>query len=375
MTVQHFWDIIKRYSFNLRISGVLFLFLTCIGLARAYQHFYIIDVAQALRFGLWWHIPFNLFLWWSWFLFLPFMYWLTIRSGTSKSVGMEVLCYAVTPLVVVALRQLIATFIITTVLVGYMDFPSVLYQRLFANRWIWLDVFVYFVIVIGVYVVEFQKEERENELNLAKLQSQLVQSQLNALESQLRPHFLFNTLNTISTLILKADAKEAERMLLLLQNLLQTTVYENDQHMISFAEEMQFINQYLEIEKVRFQDKLVVQEEIDNDVLPATVPRFMLQPIVENAIYHAIAQKTSDGILRITANKEGEWLHVTVDDNGSGLSHVEKKHSKKGVGLKITRERLLRLFGSKHLLEFQSSPLGGLQVAIKIPLVLGDGQV
>jgi sensor histidine kinase YesM len=145
--------------------------------------------------------------------------------------------------------------------------------------------------------------------------------------------------------------------------------------MISFAEEMQFINQYLEIEKVRFQDKLVVQEEIDKDVLPATVPRFMLQPIVENAIYHAIAQKTSDGILRITANKEGEWLQVTVDDNGSGLSHVEKKHSKKGVGLKITRERLLRLFGSKHLLEFQSSPLGGLQVAIKIPLVLGDGQV
>jgi two-component system LytT family sensor kinase len=343
--------------------------LTVIAVARALQHFYVVDVYEPVQFSLAWHVPFNLFLWWSWFLFVPVLYWITVKllARRSKILFWFMLCFFL-PLAVVSVRQMAASLIITWVLVGYKDFATLVYTRLLINPWIWLDIIVYFAIIIGIQVAEYRDKSRLNEQECERLQLQLVQSQLNALRSQLRPHFLFNTLNTISTLILKEDNAEAQRMLFLLHNLLTTTIFENERQEVKLEEELLFVRQYLEIEKVRFKDKLEVDEDIDRDTLDARVPNFLLQPIVENAIHHAIAPKTTRGIIRIAAKRENGQLSVSVEDNGPGME-ANKKKSKEGVGLRITKERLHRLFGNNHAFALENVSSGGLRVTMKIPFL------
>jgi LytS/YehU family sensor histidine kinase len=158
-------------------------------------------------------------------------------------------------------------------------------------------------------------------------------------------------------------------MLSLLQDFLRITVYGGERHEITLEEELRFVNQYLEIEKVRFSDKLEVSEEIDVDTLIACVPSFLLQPIVENAIRHAIAPKSSRGILRICTRKEEGRLMILVEDDGPGLPVFDKKNVKEGVGLKIAKERLDYIFGEAHSFTLGKSTLGGLKVEIRIPFL------
>jgi two-component system, LytTR family, sensor kinase len=359
----------KNYPY-VRLSGLLFIILTIIGFARAFQHFYVVDVFERIQYGLWWHIPFNLFLWWIWFLFVPVMLWTSRRIPveTFKALYWLVVCFFL-PMVIIIVRQAIAAWISTMVLADKSDFYALFSWRLLSNQWIWLDVFVYFAILIGIQVIEYQRRTEDDELRLIHLQTQLAQSQLNALESQLHPHFLFNTLNTISTLILKADNVEAERMLGLLKSFLKTTVYESGRHEITMEEELRFINLYLEIEKVRFKDKLEVNIDIADDTRHARVPTCLLQPIVENAVHYAIAPKTTKGLIGVTSRKENGQLSIRVEDNGPGIGDTKSLKLKKGVGLKITKERLIHLFGEQHLFVLGDSPLGGLQVTIRIPFV------
>lgn len=367
-----FLTIVKKYSFDKYISGLLFVVLTIIAIIRALQHFYIVDAYESVQFSLWWHIPFNLFMWWSWFFFIPFLYWMITKMSvvSSRLFYWSIVCF-ILPIVIVFIRQALASLIITSVLVGYKDFATLLHTRLFVNPWVWLDIIVYFVIITGIRVVEYRHENMLNELKFEQLQVQLVQSQLNALKSQLRPHFLFNTLNTISTLILKVENAEAQRMLALLNDLLRTTVFESERQEISLEEELRFVNHYLEIEKVRFSDKLVVREDIAGDTLNAQVPNFLLQPIVENAIYHAIAPKISNGIIWITSRKDDGHLSLFVQDNGPGITSAKKK-TREGIGLKITKERLVHLFGNNHTFELENVSTGGVRVIIRIPFVNND---
>ena len=363
-----FSTVIKKNYPYVHLSGLLFAILTLIGIARAFQHFYVVDVFERIQYGLWWHIPFNLFMWWSWFLFVPVMLWISRRMPVEnfKTLYWLIVCFLL-PIAIVTVRQAILSFITISVLADKSDFYALFYWRLFNNPWVWLDFIVYLAIIGGIQVVENRRRMEIDELRYLQLKAQLAQSQLNALESQLHPHFLFNTLNTISTLILKVDNVEAERMLGLLQNFLRTTVYESERHEITVEEEIRFINIYLEIEKVRFNDKLKVKEDIAKDMLNASVPNFLLQPIVENAIRYAIAPKTTMGLIEITSRKENGHLLILVEDNGPGLASMENPQLKKGIGLRITKERLIHLFGEQHLFELGNSSLGGLRVKIQIP--------
>ena len=367
-------DRAKRNYFYLYLSKLLFVILTIIAIAVALQHYYIISDPKT-RFTLWWHIPFNLFYWWCWLLFLPVMYYVAqkLKPDDSKSFYWVVV-YLFVPIIIVLIHQAIASLVIATFL-NYLNFPTLLYKRLLRNSWVWVDFVIYFTIMIAINVVDYQQKSKINRLKYSQLQARLAQSQLNALKSQLHPHFLFNTLNTLSTLILKADNTEAERMLSLLNNFLKTTVYESDRPEITLEEELLFITHYLEIEKVRFKDKLEVNEDIDAGTLKASVPSFLLQPIVENAIYHAIAPKKSRGVINIISKKENEKLFISVEDNGPGLSGFNKKKSKEGVGLKITRERLVHLFGKNQQFELGNSALGGLSVKIIIPLIINNSEI
>jgi sensor histidine kinase YesM len=357
----------SKRKFYLFFSLALFLFF--VALAIAFQHYYIFDVETVPRYSLAWHIPFNIFYFLIWLSFLPL-----IKRGnrllqsTNSRLPNWLLFYFIFPTVLVFVHQLMAAVVINAVL-GYMEFPSLIYYRMLRNPWIWEDYVIYFLIVAVISLENYQTKTDTHLLKASQLQSQLTQTQLRALKSQLHPHFLFNTLNTLSTLILKKDNEQAERMLTLLERFLTTTLNENEKSLVSLNEELKFIRHYLEIEKVRFMDKLVVEEEIEESALEAKVPVFLLQPLVENSIHHAVAAKTTDGIIKITSRREEENLILIVEDNGPGIVEAKKRKSKEGVGLKITKERLTQHYGENQTLMINESQLGGVRVFIKIPYV------
>ena len=361
-------DIKEHYSKG-HLSGVLFTALTLVALAVALQQFYIINLNTATRYSLWWHIPFNLLYFWFWFLIFPLLYWITakFRVGGSRFIYWSCI-YLIFPVLIVLFHQLLATLVINMSL-GYLDVPTLLYKRVLRNPWLELDIIIYFAVMIAINVFEYSRKYRNDTLKLTQLQAQLVGSQLSALESQLHPHFLFNTLNTVSTLVLKKENSEAERMLSLLHDFLKATIYGSERHVISLDEELKFINQYLEIEKVRFADKLDVVEDIDAGTLNAGVPNLLLQPIIENAIRYAIAPKKTRGVITIKTLRENRKLKILVEDNGPGINGARQEPGKHGVGLKVTRERLNRLFGEDHIFELTSPPGGGATVNIEIPFV------
>lgn len=364
---------LKKYYSGSKFSKAFFYVLTFVALVVAFQHYYIIVAHNSSRFTLTWHILFNLFYWWCWLGFLPLIKLTNEKFGDSSAEPVYwTVVYFILPVGIVATHQVISALVIHAVLGIYTDL-SLIYKRLLTNSWIWVDLVVYFVILFGLNAEKYRKKNLTFTLKLNQLRSRLVQSQLNALRSQIHPHFLFNTLNTLSTLILKENNQEADRMLFLLNNFLKTTVYERHENEISLNEELNFVNDYLEIELVRFKDKLTVKHLIDSPALNAKVPGFLLQPLIENAIHYAIAPKRSGGIIKITAAKKRERLIINIEDNGPGLNEFKKKKNKEGVGLKITKERLLYLFGRNHRFELKDSSMGGLSVIIDIPFYTGTG--
>ena len=358
---------LRTLYFGDRPSVIIFSFLTVIAVAVALQQFYIININSATRYSLAWHVPFNLLYFWYWFLVLPLMVRMEAWNRTgSRREAKIVLSYVLAPAALVLVHQITASFTINSFL-GYSDVQTLIYKRVLRNPWIGTDFVICYAIMIAVNVAEYHRRAKSNQVRFNQLRSQLAQSQLKALESQLHPHFLFNTLNTMSTLILRKDNHEAGRMLILLREFLRTTLSEGDRHEISLEEELEFVNRYLEIEKVRFSDKIEVHEDISADTLPASVPSFVLQPIVENAIIHGLAPRVHGGVLKIVSRKIEGRLSIFVEDNGKGIPAESNRLVKEGVGLRLTRDRLVHLFGEDFYFGFDGSPSGGMRVTISIP--------
>jgi len=204
---------------------------------------------------------------------------------------------------------------------------------------------------------------REQELAAAQLETQLVQAQLQALQMQLQPHFLFNTLHAISTLMHR-DVDAAEKMLARLSDLLRLTLENGSTQTVMLKDELEFLKKYLEIEEIRFADRLTIRTAIAPDALDALVPNLILQPIVENAIRHGIAPRAQPGRVEITARRVDGKLRLEVQDDGPGL---RPGNGREGLGLKNTRERLARLYQGAHRLELESPPEGGVRVTLEIP--------
>jgi two-component system LytT family sensor kinase len=215
------------------------------------------------------------------------------------------------------------------------------------------------------YALGFQRESQARAIKEAYLEARLAEARLKTLEAELHPHFLFNTLHAISTLIhLQPDA--ADRMISRLSDLLRITFARSGAARIPLQEELEFLQKYLEIEQTRFQDRLTVAFDIDPDTLDAEVPRMILQPLVENAIKHGVAPRNGPGTIRIVAARDAESLRLEVRDNGVGLSGGARAKLHGGVGLANTRDRLECLYGAAHVLEFLEAG-EGLTVQIRIP--------
>jgi sensor histidine kinase YesM len=199
------------------------------------------------------------------------------------------------------------------------------------------------------------------------LEKQLSQAQLKALQMQLEPHFLFNTLNAVTTLVELGRNQEASETLAHLNTILRTTLQRNTPEKIPFAQELQVVESYLAIQQVRFADRLRVKIETSPDALEGLVPCFLLQPIIENAIRHGISHRESDGLLETSVERIGDKLSLRVRDNGPGLNGSSKQSNGHGIGIRNTRERLSYFYPGAYDFVAVEPETGGYEVTIRIP--------
>ncbi len=225
---------------------------------------------------------------------------------------------------------------------------------------------IYWLMLLCSHALNYYQSYRRGELRASRLETQLAQSQLEALKMQVHPHFLFNTLHSISAL-LNRDTEAARRMIARLGDFLRLTLENAGAQEVTLQEEMEFLNGYLEIERIRFRDRLTTLVDVDPSVLDVQVPNLILQPLVEDAMRHAIASQHA-GRIEITAVPRNGCVRIQVIDNGPGLTaDTLNQQVGKGVGLANTKARLERLYGSDHLLELSNGVHGGLVVTLEIP--------
>ncbi len=223
----------------------------------------------------------------------------------------------------------------------------------------------YFAIVAAVHAWSAYQVLRARELKTSRLETQLALAHLEVLKNQLRPHFLFNTLNAISSLM-RRDIEAADRMIVLLSDLLRMSLDQDDRHQVPLGDELEFLNRYLAIEKIRFRDRLAVETDVEPACLAAQVPRLILQPLVENSIRHGIAMRSAAGQVAIRARRRDQRLDLEVWDDGPGLPDGGAS-LREGVGLANTRARLEQIYGDDHRFELRNASVGGLVVHLELP--------
>ncbi len=240
---------------------------------------------------------------------------------------------------------------------------SLFYSVLRTGDW---DMMIYWSLVGLRHAVDYYGEAQQRALRESHLQTSLVEARLDALRHQLQPHFLFNTLHAISTLMHK-DVDAADRMLVRLSDLLRLTIDTGAVQEFALKKELELLEKYLAIEQVRFGDRLRVEIDVEPETLDARVPYLILQPLVENAIRHGIAPHVTQGRIRVLAQRDGDTLQLAVEDNGRGLTEPALAAFRQGIGLKNTRARLRHLYGNAHHLSFRQVNGDGLTVAMTIP--------
>ncbi|MDT4967594.1 MAG: two-component system, LytTR family, sensor kinase [Acidobacteriota bacterium] len=228
------------------------------------------------------------------------------------------------------------------------------------------EVLTYWMVIGLSHGIDYYRRYRERELRASQLETRLAQAQLDALKMQLHPHFLFNTLNSISVLMAE-DVKAARRMLTRLSELLRASLENVGTDEVLLKEELEFLNNYLEIEQTRFQDRLTVRMQIEPAVLDVRVPNLILQPLVENAIRHGIAPRAQPGLIEVRAQRVNGMVELQVRDNGAGLGSATPQNVLKGIGLSNIQARLKQFYGLDHRFEMRQPNEGGLEVTIAIP--------
>jgi two-component sensor histidine kinase len=224
---------------------------------------------------------------------------------------------------------------------------------------------IFWAVLAGIHGLRFYEQAKERERREGELESRLAQARLEALRMQLNPHFLFNTLNSIASLVYE-NPRAADDMIASLSGLLRLTLKAPELQEVSLREEFEFLDQYLRIEQARFGDRLKVERQIEPAALDVLVPTLILQPLAENAIKHGLEKQLAPGVLRITVGRAGDCVRLEVQDNGRGCP-PEEREAKKGVGLTNTRARLQQLYGAAARLEIRADGGQGFAVEIHLP--------
>ena len=265
------------------------------------------------------------------------------------------------------LLRLVLALIFAPETVGGSEF-----WRQFGVEWLsWIfitlpfGVAVYLCVVGIEHAIRYFVEVREREVQLARLSEQLAGARFAALQAQVNPHFLFNTLNTIAVLVRDDDRQGAVRIVEHLSEMLRRTLSRHRANQVSLGEELELVRQYVAIEQARFSDRLRPEFRVPDSLLSALVPSFALQHLVENAIRHGIARAPDAGILIVAARRDGDVLEITVIDDGVGMD--PDAPITKGHGIDNTRERLRALYGENASLEIVGRAEGGTIATLRVP--------
>lgn len=222
---------------------------------------------------------------------------------------------------------------------------------------------VYFSIVGVEHALRYFAEARDREAQVARLSDQLTGARLAALQAQLNPHFLFNSLNTVNVLVRDGENAAATRVIEQLSDVLRTTLNRSRDSEVALDDELTLLRQYLAVEQARFSDRLRPAIDVPSELLSAAVPSFALQHLVENAVRHGIARRSNAGRIVVSARREGDVLELTVRDDGGGLSGEPAP----GHGIENTRERLRTLYGDAASLELTAAPEHGAIARLRLP--------
>jgi sensor histidine kinase YesM len=337
------------------------LLWTALAIVFATQLYFAgLPLAQALA----WSIP----RWYSWGLLTPAVFWADKRIGRALSLPARFALHV--PLGVFWTTLSIALRLATRPLRGAPVPPNV--ADFFIERF-YSDLLIYGVIAGASIARDYAAQVRERErqahdlaLERAELERDLIEARLQGLRAQLQPHFLFNALNTISAFT-ETDPPTARRLMGQLGSLLRATMTHTARPLVTLGEELTFLDDYLAIESARFEGRLVVTVEAEDETLGFPVPGFLIQPIVENAIRHGIAPRLSEGRVEVTVVKDSAAIVVRVHDDGVGLPDGWTLESTAGVGLKNVASRLQHIYGRNDLLSVVPRPTGGVDVTIRIP--------
>jgi len=296
--------------------------------------------------------------WYTWALLAPAIGWLARRFAIERRSWLRSLLMHLPASLFISILKIM---IESRLLQWFDPTPAQLYSLQFPST-----LFTYYAILGAIYAFDYYGKYRAHELKASQLQAQLAQAQLQALKMQLHPHFLFNTLHAISSLM-RRDVEAAERMITRLSDLLRLTLENVGAQETSLRQELEFLERYLEIEQTRFRDRLQVKMDIEPETLDARVPYLILQPLVENAVRHGIAPHAAPGLIEISARLKENKLQLQVSDNGAGLPDARRAQIKEGVGLANTRARLEHLYGADYLFDLGNRDRGGLVVSLTIP--------
>jgi len=239
---------------------------------------------------------------------------------------------------------------------------------LFGDDVFLFDVFIYAVVVASQNIRHFYALARQKEVDAVRMENQLSLSRLQTLKMQINPHFLFNTLNSISVLVRKQDTEKAGLMIDRLSSFFRQTLEESATQLVTVEREMEMVRQYLDIEKVRIGDRLKVIYQIPESVRHYVVPMLITQPIVENSIKHGVGRKPGPCELKITLEARHNRLKIKVSDTGSGHEFSGSATERVGIGLSNVRDRLRQIYAGDASIKLDGIKGVGVQVTIDIPL-------
>ncbi len=230
-----------------------------------------------------------------------------------------------------------------------------------------VHMFIYGLILAVTYIVTYKRRLRERELATTLLSEQLALAQVRALRMQINPHFLFNAMNSISMLVRDRKQDAAVKTIAGLSDLLRYVLDDAADQEVPLRRELDFIERYLAIEQIRFQERLKVSIETAENTLDALVPNLVLQPLVENAIRHGVSRSAAATTITITASENDGALLLQVADDGPGFTEGTPQRESTGLGIANTRKRLTQLYGDDHSLEFADSTPHGTLVSLSLP--------
>jgi two-component system LytT family sensor kinase len=313
-----------------------------------------------------------------WAALTPVLFWLTSRYSLERAnrVGRVLLFVGVGIIVAMAVEALLAYLRFEVFPIPMRRRPPTFNPLFGVTRLFWLDdLMVYFAVVAAGFARDYfrryqarREETAKLRAQTAELHAQLAEARLAALRTQLNPHFLFNTLHAVSTLV-ERDPRGVRRMIARLSELLRSSLEEGDEQEVPLEQELAFLNRYLEIMQIRFQGRLAIDTQVDANVRDALVPTLILQPLVENAVKHGVSKVAGTGTIEIRAYRDGDdHVVLAVRDNGPGLEGDEDAPPDEGVGLSNTRARLEQLYGPDQCLTLRPAPDGvGLVAEVMLP--------